>query len=226
MVINPLSKKWTKKVDLVESTNYQQYLAILFNLKDPQLSNKPLRQALAYATEKKAESKDSRCLGPISPESWAYNSNVKPYTYSPTQAKELFDKFEEEASVSGKLRINLGTSQSFLSLAEAIAQSWEKVLDIEVDVKIINSIEPNFQSILIAQEIPLDPDQHVLWHSTQDSNISNFSDLKVDKLLEDGRKELDQDSRIDIYQDFQRFLLEESPAIFLRYPTTYTINRK
>ena len=226
LVINPLTDKWVKKVDLVESINYHQYLAILFNLKDDKLGNKPLRQALAYATKEKAESNDTRALSPISPQSWAYNSKVKPYSYSPTQAKELFDNFEEEASVSGKLKIKLGTSQSFLSLAESIANSWEEVLPVDVEVKIINSIEPDFQALLIAQEIPLDPDQHALWHSTQEANISNYSDLKVDKLLEDGRKEMNQNTRLEIYQDFQRFLVEESPAIFLRFPTTYTISRK
>ncbi|MCG2691827.1 hypothetical protein L6272_03300, partial [Microgenomates group bacterium] len=93
-------------------------------------------------------------------------------------------------------------------------------------VKIVNSIDPDFQALLVAQEIPLDPDQHALWHSTQDTNITHYSDLKIDKLLEDGRKISDQAKRKEIYQDFQRFLLEDSPAIFLSYPTTYTISRK
>ncbi len=226
LIINPVNDKWRSKLDLVETINYQQYLGVVFNIKDPQLSNKPLRQALAYAIENKAPSKTARSLSPISPQSWAFNSKVKTYTYSPTQSKELFEKFEQEASISGKLKLNLGTSQSFLSLAESVAQSWEKVLPVEVDVKIINSISDDFQAILIAQEIPLDPDQHALWHSTQDTNISNYSDLKVDKLLEDGRKEIDQKVRLEIYKDFQKFIVEDLPAIFLRHPTTYTISRK
>lgn len=225
LIINPLTDKWRQKVDLIESTNHQRYLAIIFNLKDNQLSIKPLRQALAYAIKNKS-GEDNRALTPISPLSWAYNDNVKPYKYSPTQANELFDKLEEVASISGKLKVNLGTSQSFLGLAESIKNDWEDALPIDVEVKIINSIEPNFQALLIAQEIPLDPDQHALWHSTQETNISGYSDLKVDKLLEDGRQEMDQNTRLDIYQDFQRFIVEDSPAIFLSHPTTYTISRK
>ena len=226
LIVNPLTDKWRSKLDLIESVNHQQYLAVIFNLKDNHLSTKPLRQALAYAIKEKSGSKETRALSPISPNSWAYNSKVKPYKYSPTQARELFDNFEEEASVSGKLTIKLGTSQSFLSLAESIANSWEEVLPVDIEVKIINSIEPDFQALLIAQEIPLDPDQHALWHSTQEANISNYSDLKVDKLLEDGRQEMDQNTRLEIYQDFQRFIVEDSPAIFLSHPTTYTISRK
>ena len=226
LIINPLSDNWQKKVDLIESVNQQQYLAIIFNNKDPQLSVKPLRQALAYATKNKSPNSQSRALTPISPLSWAYNSHVKPYEYNQSQAKDLYNKFEEEASVSGKLKISLGTSQSFLALAETIANDWKEVLPVEVEVKIINTIENDYQALLIAQEIPLDPDQHALWHSTQNSNISHYSDLQIDKLLEDGRKEANQTKRLEIYRDFQRFIVEDSPAIFLSHPTTYTISRK
>jgi len=226
LIINPLNDQWQKKLDLQQHTNLNQYLAVIFNLNHPQLVSKPLRQALAYAIKNKSPSPETRALTPISPQSWTYNSNVKPYDYNPSQAQELFDSAKEEASISGQLKLTLGTSQSLLSLAESIAQSWQDTLPVKVEVKIINSIEPDFQAILVAQQIPLDPDQHALWHSTQDTNISRYSDLKIDKLLEDGRKISDPDKRQEIYQDFQRFLVEDSPAIFLQHPVTYTISRK
>jgi len=225
LIINPLNDQWQKKLDLQQQINLNQYLAVIFNLNHPQLVSKPLRQALAYAIKDKSPSPETRALTPISPQSWTYNSKVKPYDYNPSQAQELFDSAKEEASISGQLELTLGTSQSLLSLAESIAQSWQDTLPVKIEVKIINSIEPDFQAILIAQQIPLDPDQHALWHSTQDTNISHYSDLKIDKLLEDGRKISDPDKRQEIYQDFQRFLIEDSPAIFLQHPITYTISR-
>ena len=48
---------------------------------------------------------------------------------------------------------------------------------------------------------------------------------KIDKLLESGRKESDQEKREKIYFDFQRYLVEDAPAVFLFHPTTYTISR-
>lgn len=226
LISNPLNDDWLNKVDIEQTSNQNQYLAILFNLNDPQLSSKPFRQSLAYALEQKNQPGETRALTPISPLSWAYSNQVKPYTYSPTQAQELFNKFNEEASVSGRIKISLRTSDSFLKLAETIAADWEKVLNLDVDVKIINSIDESFQAILVAQEIPLDPDQHALWHSTQNSNITHYQDLKIDKLLEDGRIISDPKKRKEIYQDFQKFLVEDTPAIFLSHPTTYTITRK
>lgn len=226
LIVNPLNDKWQKKVNLEQKINLNQYLAIIFNLQHPQLGNKPLRQALAYAIKDKSSSPETRALSSISPQSWVYNPDVKPYDFNPNQAQELFDTATEEASISGNLEITLGTSQSLLSLAESIAKSWQDTLPVKVEVKIISSIDPDFQAILIAQEIPLDPDQHALWHSTQDTNIAHYSDLKIDKLLEDGRKISDPEKRQEIYQDFQRFLAEDSPAIFLQHPITYTVEKK
>ncbi|AKM79230.1 MAG: Extracellular solute-binding protein family 5 [Candidatus Beckwithbacteria bacterium GW2011_GWB1_47_15] len=225
LLVNPLSDTWTKHVAVDQITNFQQYVAIVFNLNDQYLSAKPLRQALAYAIENK-NPEGQRALSPLSPLSWAYNSQVKPYNYNSAQAQELFDSFAQEATFSGKLELTLGTSQSFLKLADAIAQSWEETLGVEIDVRIVNTLSDDFQALLITQEIPLDPDQHALWHSTQPTNISRYSSLQVDKLLEDGRTILSQPQRRDIYQDFQRFLVEDSPAIFLMHPTTYTISRR
>jgi len=225
LIVNPLPENWGDSVNLSTDTGWHQYLGVVFNLTDPMLSSKPLRQALAYAIKDKAPNQ-VRALSPLSPRSWAFNASVKPYEFNPDQARELYDRATTEATISGELTIALGTSQSFLPRAEAIAASWQEILPVKVDVKIINAIEPNFQAILIAQEIPLDPDQHALWHSTQPTNLSHFSDLRVDKLLEDGRKISDQKERREIYLDFQRFLVEETPVVFLEHPTTYTINRK
>lgn len=218
LIINPLDESWQKKVNLESRLNQQAYLGILFNVSDARLSNKSLRQALAYAVKSKSPDEASRALSPISPDSWAYNPNVKPYDFNAKQARELFP--------GDPLELTLGTSASFLSLAETIARDWQETLDIKVNVKTVNSLEPDWQAILVAQEIPLDPDQHALWHSTQPTNITHYSDLKVDKLLEDGRQISDPAQRREIYQDFQRFIVEDSPAIFLSHPTTYTISRK
>ena len=226
LIINPLNQSWQNKVEVTSSLNRQAYLGVLFNLADGNMVNKSLRQALAYAIKNKSADAASRALSPISPDSWAYNAGVKPYDFNPKQAQTLLEKFEEESSASGQLTLTLGTSASFLELAEAVAASWQETLNLQVHVKTVNSLEPGWQAILVAQEIPLDPDQHIFWHSTQPTNLTHYSDLKVDKLLEDGRQIYDQARRKEIYQDFQRFIVEDSPAIFLSHPVTYTITRK
>jgi len=80
--------------------------------------------------------------------------------------------------------------------------------------------------LLSAQDIPIDPDQYIFWHSTQaNTNITGLVNAKIDKLLEDGRMEQDQEKRKKIYIDFQKRLVDELPALFLYYPTSYTVTR-
>jgi ABC-type transport system substrate-binding protein len=206
------------KVSKKISTN--RYLAIFFNT--DKLSNKQIRQSLAYATPK-SEDKNDRCLGPISPNSWAYNPQIKEYNFNATRAKELFQNNKID-------QINLTvTDRNLLKTAENIKTNWQQTLKIKVNIKVVNQqfdVNEDFDAILAYLPIPSDPDQYPFWHSTQlKTNLTNLNNSRIDKLLEEGRQTQDLTERKRIYYDFQRFLLEESPVIFLNFPTTYTISR-
>lgn len=192
---------------------YDRFVGLFFNLKKPSLEDKTIRQGLAYALEKKYA--DKRAFGPLSPLSWAYSDEVKTYDYDLEKAKKALEK---------KFTIKLLTVSSLLPEAEKIKTEWEKI-GLKVEIGSYTGQE-DFDVLLAIQEIPRDPDQYALWHSTQAGNITNFKNARIDKLLEDGRKTLDQEQRKKIYFDFQRFLLEDLPVIFLYYPTTYDIERK
>ena len=122
------------------------------------------------------------------------------------------------------LLLILGLSLA-LCEAQSIADSWTAV-GLPTNVKVISTVSPDYQVLLSAQDVPPDPDQYPLWHSTQtQTNITAYANVKIDKLLEDGRRELDTDTRKKIYADFQRRIADELPAIFLHYITSYTIHR-
>ena len=112
-------------------------------------------------------------------------------------------------------------------MAESIKKNWEEV-GVKSIMQISSVVPTDFQAYLTILDVPNDPDQYLIWHSTQkdSTNISKFGNVRVDKLLEDGRLELSSEARRTLYLDFQRFLLEELPASFLYHPVTYTITRK
>jgi peptide/nickel transport system substrate-binding protein len=193
-----------------------QIVSLIFNTQDPLLTNKSTRQALAYAIKKDRE---RRAVSSISPESWAFNPHVKPYNFDLANAKQLLKKGPEIKE------IELQTAPLLVKTAEAIKKDWQ-ALGIETKIKSIESLSGNFQARLIIQEVPTDPDQYVLWHSTQPANLSHLKNPKIDKLLEDGRKLTSQEERKTIYQDLQRFLNEEVPAVFLYYPILYNLTRE
>jgi peptide/nickel transport system substrate-binding protein len=221
-IIDPSPFENWKTVNIDKSVSPNQAVTIFFNTQDPVLSEKSIRQALVYAIDKR--SLGNRALAPVSPDSWAYNPQVKQYTFDPGRSKEIIDDLPNE--MKDNLEIKLVTAPALLSTAEKISGFWNDI-GVKTVVQVSSIIPEQFQAFLTIYDIPDDPDQYTIWHSTQkNSNISVYSNPRIDKLLEDGRATLDFEERKKIYLDFQRFLLEDLPAGFLYNPTYYTITRK
>ncbi len=222
LFINPFADEpdWQTHLNISSTIKKDRYTALFYNNQDELLGDKNLRQALTYAIKNKPQD-ESRVFTPINPDSWAFNSQVKKYEYDPEHSKEIFSKIPRQEGE--KFVIKISTSQSFLSLAEEIKASWEETLGIEVRVEVVNAIPADYQVFLGIQEIPDDPDQYMLWHSTRPENITKFNDPRVDKLLEDARKIQDQEERQLKYYDFQKFLLEEAPVAFIQYPQSFRV---
>lgn len=229
-------------ITIQEDLHTDQYLGVFFNINDP-LFQKNVRQGLSYGLLKSSE--EVRAKGPIDPKSWAYLEGVKSYAYEPDRAiSRLVDEVPKQP-----LQFSITTTARFQVDAENIKQQWEQLgtqaveacqksgdvankddcqnLQIDIDVNVSNFPDTsNYQVMLIGQQIPIDPDQYSLWHSTQNTNFTQYKNPRIDALLENGRKTTDQTERKAIYQEFQQFLLEDSPAIFIRYLTSYTIRRE
>lgn len=206
-------EKW-KTVKIDKNTEYNNFVALFFNTQNDKFKDKSVRQALAYAIDKENLG-NVRSIGPISPYSWAYNPQVKKYLKDIEKAKD----------VKG-IYVKISTLPNLLSTAENIANQWKEI-GVVVDIEVTATIPQEFDVFLATVDIPKDPDQYSLWHSTQEgTNISNYKNARIDKLLEDGRTELDREVRKKIYLDFQRFLVEDVPAIFLYHPSYYSVSRK
>ena len=219
--VSPFSS-W-KSVEIAENVDIHKEAVVFLNTSDKLLSEKTLRQALYYAIDKD-EFGSPRALSPIAPDSWAYNPQVKPYNYDPERARQLIEDLPEELAENPSIK--LVTPPLLLSQAEKIANYWKEI-GIKAIVQVSSGIPTEYQALLAIYDIPKDPDQYALWHSTQEgTNISKLKNPRIDTLLESGRSELVLEERKNIYLDFQRFILEEAPAIFLYYPVTYTITRK
>ena len=203
-----------KTLKITKNVGYDNFVALFFNTQNEKFKDKSVRQALTYAIDK--ENLGSvRSISPISPYSWAYNPQVKKYLKDTEKAKDAKD-----------LNIKISTLPNLLTTAENIANQLREV-GVTVEVEITPTIPQEYDVFLATVDTPKDPDQYSLWHSTQEgTNISKYKNARIDKLLEDGRTELDREIRKKIYLDFQRFLVEDVPAIFLYHPTFYTVSKK
>ena len=229
------------RLEKTKELAYDRYLAVFFNNTDPLLT-KNVRQALYYVLSKDYGS--ARALGPINPRSWAYLQGGKDYAKDFDRAVErLLDDVPRQP-----LHFVLTTNSNFIAEAEKIKQEWQDFsvfaqeqcqkskdvtdknlcanLNIQVEIKVSNFPDLNdYQLLLIGQESSIDPDQYFMWHSSQPTNFTRYKNTRIDSLLEKGRKTLDFEERRTIYQEFQQFLLEDPPAIFLRYLDNHSIAR-
>ena len=221
-IINPSPFTEWPGSEVVGVPQKSEHVALFFNTSTLPLSEKNLRQALSYAIKKDFDAE--RAISPISVDSWAFNPQVKPYDYDLEKAKKIISELPNE--ITENLNITLSTSPVLLTQAETIVKDWQSA-GVTAEVKVQSAIPQDYQALLVIFDIPEDPDQYSIWHSTQtSSNIARYQNPRIDKLLEDGRAIVNLDERRKIYLDFQRYLVEDAPAVFLYYPKAFTIQRR
>jgi len=205
--------------------DYSRLMTLFFNLNNQLLKEKDVRQAINFAIPKtKFTNRGLLPLGPIPPLSWAYNPNLKRPTYDQEKAAQIFKKY---SSASQPAKLRLSVYYDYAPEAEIIKQSLEKI-GIRIQTKYITHFDSNnFDLFLAYWKVPADPDQYYFWHSTQkQGNITHYRNVKVDKLLEDGRNSLNMKERKKNYYKFQEVINEDYPTDFLFYPYLFTIQRK
>ncbi len=208
-----------KHYAISEKIDTSTIATILFNVDQKNLEDKAVRQALAYALPDTFLEGET-AFSPISKTSWAYNTNVKLYPQNLDIAKKAFS-----GSESAKIRIILSHSPRLATAATKVTNAW-KNLGVGIKQEPSDNVRPNFDAFLTYIEVPDDPDQYAIWHSTQFGNVSGYKSPRVDRLLEEGRQTLDTEKRKVIYLNFQRAITEDVPAAFLFYPKLYSITKK
>ncbi len=209
---------------VTQESNYSRLVTLFFDTTDGALSDKKLRLALSYGIPD-SFSGGQRAYLPYSPESIFSNKDLVDKKQDYIHAKLLLSA-SNTASDSAELpKLTIKTLRKYRPTANNIALAW-KEMGINTTIQDVDIVPDNFQIFLGDFYLPRDPDQYTLWHSAQKNNITKYKNVRIDKLLEDGRKTVDLEERKNLYADFQKYLLDDVPAIFLYFPTEYQIKRK
>lgn len=93
------------------------------------------------------------------------------------------------------------------------------ILPLEWSVLLEKTKEHNFEMFILGWiSSPLEEDPKQIWHSSSydgGSNYGGFGDAKSDKLLDDMRKELNDEKRFALYHQLHAIIHDEVPYIFL-----------
>ena len=247
----PQYARQTETAEFKKSFNRYKYTAsaftyLGFRLSHPFFRDKRVRQAIAYASDKKALidgvllGLGQEATGPYKPGTWAYNPNVRKYPHDPARAKALLAEAGwKEKDKGGVLRKD-GRTFEFTVLTNAGNEARAKTAAIlqqnlaEVGIRMrIRTVEwaafinqfidkRDFDAVILGWSISPDPDQYVIWHSSmtgpKELNFVGFANPEVDRLLEEGRSTFDTEKRKKAYFRIQEILAEEQPYVFLFVP--------
>lgn len=142
-------------------------------------------------------------------------------------------KIDENGTLSKKdvelkIKITTSTWPELTEVAKVIKEQWETI-GIGVDIEVLPTPElqqaikdRNYETLLFGAVLNIDPDPFSLWHSSQKRdpglNLSLYDNKAADTLLEDARQTLNPLERAKKYDDFQKLVIEDIPAVFLYNP--------
>ncbi len=218
------------------------YTYLGFNLKHKPFDDKRVRLAINYAIDKQ-EIIDGVYLGlginiasPYKPGTRWSSPNLKPYPYDPAKARALLKEAGFADSNGDGILERDGKPFSFEMITNqnkereksaVLIQRRLKEVGIDVQIRAIEWASfisrfiktGDFDVVVLGWSLGLDPDQYNIWHSSQQApgqfNFIGYNNPVADKLLEQGRLELNPDRRMKIYHEFSKVLLEDSPIVFL-----------
>ena len=213
------------------------YTYLALNLRDPMLKDVRVRQALAYAIDRRpvihylwrdlARPADSV----LPPQHWAYNGDVRRYEYNPQRARELLDAagYREHDGIRFHLTMKTSTEESTRLLAVVLQQQLRAV-GIALEIRTFefatfydDITKGTFQLYSLrwigGNENP-DIFEHVFYSASvppRSANRGYYANPRVDWLIDEARRTVDQEKRRLLYGELQQILAEEVPYINLWY---------
>jgi peptide/nickel transport system substrate-binding protein len=233
-------------------TNVQEFTGngynyIGFNLRSPKLSDKRVRQALAYGLNREVfienqwEGFASVCNAPISPVSWAYPdpSLLNDYAYDPEKAKALLDEAGWIDTDGDGIRDKDGVKLTLLwtayndvdwpmNLIAMAKENWKEIgVELEAELMEFNAVaekvfdNQDFELWNMGWSLAIDPDPTGIFDKASDVlggyNAGGYYNERAEEIFKEGILEYDQAARAKLYQEWAIIANDELPYLFNAY---------
>jgi peptide/nickel transport system substrate-binding protein len=209
-----------------------------FNLRDPILKDIRVRQAIAYALDRepmieylwRGEARLARSILP--PQSWAYNPDVAAYPHDREKSRQILDAagYPEINGVRFHLTMKTGTDANG-RLTIAVMQQQLRSVGIVLDIRsaefatfFSDVTHGSFQLYCCLRWIGGNEDPDIfeyVFHSAKfppnGANRGFYLNPRVDALIDQARREVDQSKRKPLYAEVQSILAAQLPSINLWY---------
>ena len=213
------------------------YAYLAFNLRDPLLKDVRVRQALAYAIDRRPiihylwRDMARPAASVLPPQHWAYDANVQTYDYDPARARQILDAagYAAKNGVRFHLTMKTSTEESTRLLAMALQQ---QLRDVGIALEVRTFEFATFYSDVQKGAFQLyslrwiggneDPDifEHVFYSTStppRRANRSYYANPRVDQLIDEARRTVDEQRRKELYGEIQEVIAKDLPYINLWY---------
>jgi len=251
MVVNDLSPDIVaglrKSADVqVVTALGTDYAYMGFNLRDPMLQDRRLRQAIGYAVDTTAivdhlrQGLAAPAVGIVPPMSWAHNRNTFRFTRDLDKARALLDEagYPDPDGDGPRPRLTLSlktsTAEAYRLQAAVIQQQLSEVgiaLELrsyEFATLFADVIRGNVQLYTLQWVGVTDPDMlRRVFHSSQvppaGFNRGYYKNPEVDRLIDAATGTLSESERGVLYAKVQEIIANDAPYISLWYKTNVAV---
>ncbi|MFT5446659.1 MAG: ABC-type transport system substrate-binding protein [Gammaproteobacteria bacterium] len=190
----------------------------------------------------------ARVTGPFASITQWYDESVAALPHDPEGARALLAQAGWTPDADGwlskngkRLEFNLITNNGNLrrkAIATIVQQAWRRI-GVKCNVQLfewavflkdfINTGQ--FDAVVLGWRLDLDPDLYQIWHSSQSGpnelNFVGFKDVRSDQLIEQLRREYDDEQQIRIAHELHQRIAELQPYTFLFAPkSTRLLDRR
>jgi peptide/nickel transport system substrate-binding protein len=216
------------------------YQYIAFNLRDPILSKKLVRRAIAHAIDRERICRDLQ-RGYATPTDtmfaqghWARADNLPTYPYDPARAKQLLAQAGYPKGFSAVFKTSTDVE------ANSRAQVFQQMLkDVGINMQIQSNEtstfladiqKGNFQMYSYTRNGIQDPDfYYIIFYSKnippEGQNRGYYNNPRVDQLIMQGRTTFDRARRKPVYVEIQKILQDDLPYLSLYLQTNVAVMR-
>jgi peptide/nickel transport system substrate-binding protein len=211
------------------------YLA--FNMRDPILRDFRVRQAMAYAIDRRPMLQYlwrdfARPAGSVlPPQSWAYDDHVPHYDYNPARARLLLEQAGYPSQNGTRFHLTMKTStEESTRLLAAVLQQQLRAVGIELDIRTFEfatffaDVRKGAFQLYSLRWIGGNEDPDIFEYAfdstkfpPQGANRSFYSNPRLDVLILEAKHELNQEKRKMLYAEVQAILATDLPYINLWY---------
>jgi peptide/nickel transport system substrate-binding protein len=223
------------------------YYALVYNLDDPVLADKKIREAIAYAVDRKsliqrvAGGYGIECSGPFFPDSLGFNPQVKPFEYNPQEAQRLLaeagwqdydnDGILEKDGEELEINVLVDSRNDIYEKTIMVLRQQLQEIGIKIKVELYNDDSRLNKEFINSKKIQahltlllggLDPDQIAeVWgfqEGKSPDKLWKYKNEEVDNLFASGKISQDRQKRKETYQKIHQLIYQDQPACFLYFP--------